>query len=74
MKVILTPAGFGGGGRESVSARDGEGRVERDRSRRKRGRVGRIDLIKKESERGDIGRKFGEWKSVSRGEEGKWAG
>jgi len=65
MKVILTPAGFGGGGGESVSARDGEGRVERERSRRKR--VGRMEVIKKESGCGDIGRKFGEWKSVGRG-------
>jgi hypothetical protein len=39
----------------------------RERSRRKRGRVGRMDLIKKESERGNIGRKFGEWKSVEQG-------
>lgn len=67
MKVIFTPAGFWGGGGESASARDGEGRAVRERSRRKRGRVGRMDLIKKESERGNIGRKFGEWKSVEQG-------
>ena len=36
MKVILTPAGFWGGGGESVSARDGEERVERKRRRRVR--------------------------------------
>ena len=67
MKVIFTPAGFWGGGGGSASAREWEGRVVRERKRRKRVRVERMDLIKKESERGDIGRKFGEWKSVGRG-------
>ena len=67
MKVIFTPAGFWGGGGGSASAREWEGRVVRERKRRKRVRVERMDLIKKESERGDIGRNFDEWKSVEQG-------